>query len=119
MKKWQKIAIIGCGTCLVLAICAGIGGFLLLRHLGKAFMAGVENFDESKRPWTECSVPHPGSTPPLTFMQKSVHPFLAEYEYKVRFGIGTNAAERWLPLNCGGRTLINAYLYPADAIPTL
>lgn len=33
MKKWQKITLIGCSTCLVLALLAGVGGFLLLRHV--------------------------------------------------------------------------------------
>jgi len=110
MKRWQKITLIGCGTCLVLAACAGFGGFFLLRH---AFIASMEDFDESKQPWTECALPHPGVSSPLTFMQKSIHPFLAEYEYKIRFGTGTTTVERWLPLNCGGRTRMNAYWYPS------
>jgi hypothetical protein len=114
MKKWQKIALIGCSTCLVLAICAGITSLFVLRHIGRAFMASGENIDETKQSWTECAVPHPGGAPALTFMQRSIHPFLAEYEYKLRFGTGTNAVERWLRLNCGGRTRMNAYWYPSE-----
>ena len=64
MKKWQKITLIGCSTWLVLALFIGIAGFFVLRPT-----------------WDECGVPHPGSTPDLIFMQKSIHPFLAEYEY--------------------------------------
>ena len=114
MKKWKKITLIGCSTCLVLAVLGSIVGLLFLRHAAKSFVASTESFDESQEPWTECCVPHPGDIPALMFMQKSIHPFLAEYEYKVRFGDETNPIERWLPLNCGGRTRMNAYWYPAD-----
>jgi hypothetical protein len=33
MNKWQKITLIGCTTCLVLALLGGIGSFFLLRHI--------------------------------------------------------------------------------------
>ncbi|MGI5869082.1 MAG: hypothetical protein ACOX9C_06545 [Kiritimatiellia bacterium] len=115
MNKWGKTTLIGCRSFLMLAICIGIGGFFFLRHLGRSFfMLGIEDFDEAKQPWMECGIPHPSGTPEIVFMQKSIHPFLAEYEYKLRFGSGTNAVERWLPLNCGGRTRMNAYWYPSD-----
>jgi hypothetical protein len=111
MKNWPAVILVGCGTCVVLCLGVGTGGVLLLRHIGKELTARVENFDQSQQPWIECSVPHPGGTPALTFMEKSIHPFLAEYEYRVRFGTGSDAVERWLPLNCGGRTRMNAYWY--------
>lgn len=113
MKKWQKITLIGCSTCMVLAISLGIVGLLALRHLGRASMASIEDFVESRQ-WTTCRLPHPGETPALTFMQKSFHPFLAEYDYRIRIGTGSSSVERWLPTNCGGRTRMNAYWYPEE-----
>lgn len=69
-----------------------------------------------KLTWCECSLEYPGKQAPLNFLQKSLgHPFLAEYEYKIRFGTGKEAVECWLPVNTGGRTLMHAYWYPADA----
>jgi len=114
MEKWQKILVIDCSTCLVVAVCAGVGAFFVLHDPGRGIMTGIEGFDQSRQPWMECGVPHPGGTPAVTFLQRSIHPFLAEYEYKIRFGTGTNSLERWLPLNSGGRTRMNAYWYPSD-----
>jgi hypothetical protein len=116
MKKWQKITLIGCGTCFALAVVLVVSGFFLLRQIGKAFMAKVEDFDESKQPWVECAIPHPGNTPSLIFMQKSIHPFLAEYEYKVHFQRDEAHVDKPLPINCGGRTRMNVYLYPTNTI---
>lgn len=63
---------------------------------------------------TECIVPYPTSSSGVTFVQKHIHPFLAEYEYKIRFESGANLVERWLPRNIGGRTLMNVYWYPEE-----
>lgn len=45
----------------------------------------------------------------LAFEQASLHPFLAEYDYRLRFGKGGKAEYRKLRLNCGGRTYFNIY----------
>lgn len=111
MRKWQKLALFGCGTCFLLSLCFVIAGFVVLY----GFFHRIENFDKETQPWTERALPHPGETPAVTFMQRIAHPFLAEYDYKVRFGAGAAAVERWLPMNAGGRTRINAYWYaPTD-----
>jgi hypothetical protein len=114
MKKWQKRILIGCGACLVLVGVEGAAGFPVLRHVGHAIKAGAERFLGLEQPWVACGVPHPGATPGLTFMQKGIHPYLAEYEYMVRFEDGTNSVERWLYLHLSGRTRINAYWYPQE-----
>jgi hypothetical protein len=46
---------------------------------------------------------------PLAFEQASIHPFLAEYDYRLRFGGGDKAEYRKLRLNTGGRTYFNLY----------
>ncbi len=93
--------------------CVAISGLLVIRHTGKQFVAHVENFDETKQPWVSCAIAHPGGNPPIAFLQRRIHPFLAEYEYKLRTGEGTIAVERVLPVNVGGRTKMNAYWYPS------
>lgn len=45
----------------------------------------------------------------LVFEQQSVHPFLAEYNYRLRFGRSGEIRRQWLFMNCGGRTHFNIY----------
>ena len=47
--------------------------------------------------------------PPLAFEARSIHPFLAEYDYRVRFGNGGEAPTAPLMTNTGGRIYFNIY----------
>lgn len=115
MKKWQKRSVVGCGMVLVLAVADGVAGFPVLRQVGRTIQARTECFLGFEQPWTACGVPHPSATSKLTFLQKHLHPLYPEYEYKVRFGQGPQAAERWLPLNISHRpTRMKAYWYPQE-----
>ena len=49
------------------------------------------------------------SDPPLVFGECSIHPFLAEYDYRMRFGNGGEAPTVPLMTNTGGRTYFNIY----------
>ena len=49
------------------------------------------------------------SEPPLVFGECSIHPFLAEYDYRIRFGKGGDAPTATLMTNTGGRTYFNIY----------
>ena len=69
---------------------------------------------EDQRTWAECGIPVPEGHGELWFLRGRAHPFLAEYDRKLRFVIPKgNEAVRWLPPNVGGRTMINCYWYPA------
>jgi hypothetical protein len=49
------------------------------------------------------------SDPPLVFGECSIHPFLAEYDYRIRFGNCGDAPTAPLMTNTGGRTYFNIY----------
>ena len=49
------------------------------------------------------------STPPLVFEECSIHPFLAEYDYRIRFGNDRYPPTVPLMTNTGGRTYFNIY----------
>ena len=49
------------------------------------------------------------SDPPIVFGECSIHPFLAEYDYRIRFGNGGEAPTVLLMTNTGGRTYFNIY----------
>ena len=49
------------------------------------------------------------SEPPLVFEESAIHPFLAEYDYRIRFGNGGDAPTAPLMTNTGGRTYFNIY----------
>jgi hypothetical protein len=73
----------------------------------------AKHFDPAKQQWVECAIPLPDSSYHVTFLQKSIHPFLAEYDYAVRFRTPTlPESERPLPTNTGGPTEMNLYRYP-------
>jgi len=51
----------------------------------------------------------------IVFLRKCTHPFLAEYDRKIRFETNTiKGVTKPLPINCGGRTKINVYWYKAQ-----
>ena len=45
----------------------------------------------------------------IAFGAKSIHPFLAEYDYKLRFVNAGKRSSQWLFTNTGGRTHFNIY----------
>lgn len=127
MTNRKKIAVIGCGTCIMLGLGLAVAAFFVIKSIDEAvseclsedalaegIIDSFAEFNKEKQPWIECEVSHPGNDASITFLQRTIHPFLAEYEYKVRFGVGQDAVERWLPLNCGGRTVMNVYWYPVS-----
>lgn len=68
------------------------------------------NFDEEEQQWIECTIPLPEEDGTLSFLRRHIHPFMAEYSRKVRIGIPDDKPVCCpLPINVGGRTLINVY----------
>ena len=48
----------------------------------------------------------------IDFGSQSIHPFLAEYNYRLRFDDGKRVSTHYLHTNCGGRTFFNVYRLP-------
>lgn len=56
--------------------------------------------------WSGVSVPVSGDSTSVRFERRSAHPFLAEYDRRLRLANGSIVD---LPMNPGGRTLIHVY----------
>jgi hypothetical protein len=66
--------------------------------------------DVSKDTWTECPVTCDWTEGKVVFLRKHIHPIMAEYKRKFRLDIvDQNSVYCPLPVNGGGRTLINVY----------
>ena len=66
--------------------------------------------DVSKDTWTECPVTCDWTEGKVVFLRKHIHPIMAEYKRKFRLDIvDQNSVYCPLPINGGGRTLINVY----------
>ena len=92
------------GTALV---CAGIYLIWSMRDLN--------NFDRKSEPWSTISLPAVQNCE-IAFEQRSSHPFLAEYDYRIRLGKGRDKAYFWLWPNTGGRTFVNVYRVADDKL---
>ncbi len=53
---------------------------------------------------------------PIAFEQRPIHPFLAEYDYRIRLGERNNRRYFRLWTNTGGRTYINVYRVSEDKL---
>ena len=73
--------------------------------------AELENFDEQVEPWVECSFNVPNRPERIVFLRQCAHPFLAEYNRKLRIERpGANPAIFSLLMDTGGVNVINVYL---------
>lgn len=111
MSRTAKNVLLGLGVGLVvlaLVICLG--------HLAvKSLYGPVEGFDEESQPWSECAVQLPNESGRVVLLRRCLHPLFAEYDRQIRFEVGDDPnTVCWLPTNCGGRTCINVYWYPAN-----
>ena len=61
-----------------------------------------------KGEWRSSWLPPEGNTR-IAFQQQSIHPFLAEYNYRLRFTRDGQKFYQMLFTNCGGRTHFNIY----------
>ena len=113
MKRRTSFAIAAVGL-----VAAGVLGALAFRGeiatylLHRELMREAKQFDPSKQPWVECAIPLPDPSYRLVFLERLIHPMVAEYDYMVRFrSPGLAEAEKPLPTNTGGRTEMNVYWY--------
>jgi hypothetical protein len=115
---------------LLCLLCAGLSGLvgsvLMVRRaqarLREWTLPDPENFEA---PWIEVELPLPQGAEAygrVTFMRRAAHPVLAEYDRKLRVQPPDDPAQEIeMPMNVGGRTLINVYWIEQgiDGQPTL
>jgi len=81
--------------------------------MGRAVWEGFDQWDPNEQPWVECPVDLPEETGRVVFLRRHAHPFLAEYDRKIRYEFAGGAVTRDLPMNTGGKTHISVYYYAA------
>lgn len=67
--------------------------------------AGIENY---RSEWRNRRLPAEGDTK-IVFQEQSIHPFLAEYDYRIRFSRDGEHTYKLLFTNSGGNTYFNLY----------
>lgn len=75
-----------------------------------SIMIFISNFDfvNYRGEWRKCDFADEGVTK-VSFERRSIHPFMAEYEYRLRFARDGRESTVPLMLNSGGRTYFNIY----------
>ncbi len=68
----------------------------------------VQRNSESKADWRTAWLPREENTG-IAFQEQPIHPFLAEYNYRLRFSRDGEQSYQFLLTNTGGRTLFNLY----------
>lgn len=58
--------------------------------------------------WRKYELPPENGTE-IAFEERGIHPFLAEYDYRLRFEKNGECRYHYLPTNCGGRTYFKLY----------
>lgn len=77
------------------------------------FWGCFDDFDRAQQPWVQCAIELPDGSGQVVFMRRNAHPFLAEYDRRIRLEtLSFGNVVRALPMNVGGRTKINVYWYP-------
>ncbi len=75
----------------------------------------LRDYDRESAAWSTIFLPKLQDCP-IAFEQRPTHPFLAEYDYRIRLGKRNNQAFFRLWANTGGRTYLNVYRVSEDKL---
>lgn len=109
MKK-KLIILLAFGIIVLALSVTHVANIVSKQKAANEFWGSFENFDVNKQPWIECIIELPDEKDEIVFLRQHSHPFLAEYNRKIRF---TQEKERALLPNTGGQTNIQVYYYEA------
>ena len=106
-RRWLLWSILGCGGLLFVGALLSV---IFVLWAGISFWRYAENWDKKDEPWVECAFDVPDSAVRVVFLRQHAHPFLAEYDRKIRLeSPGKDPVTLDLPPNTGGQTMINVY----------
>ena len=87
---------------------ACIPGFCSSAYSGIRLAIALHSGERYVGDWRSFELP-PEQGVELAFEERPIHPFQAEYEYRLRFGKADGAVYRYLRVSTGGRTAFNLY----------
>jgi hypothetical protein len=114
MKSKKDIVLIVRWIIAVLIITVCALPFILAAVYYSLMVINSRHFDEATEPWMVCTIDHADLETQITLLRKSVHSHLAEYQYKIRFGVPPESVEKPLFFSGGGVSLIDFYWYPGN-----
>ena len=101
-KKYNPLPSLGCFALLWIPT-AAFGMFLAIMTFGFSISKDSTHSEWSTE-WLNI-----GTKEKIAFESQSIHPFLAEYNYRLRFVQEGKSHRQWLFINTGGRTHFNIY----------
>ena len=101
-KKYNPLPSLGCFALLWIPT-AALGMFLAIMTFGFSISKDSTHSEWSTE-WLNI-----GTKEKIAFESQSIHPFLAEYNYRLRFVQEGKSHRQWLFINTGGRTHFNIY----------
>ena len=101
-KKYDPLPSLGCFAILCIPT-AAFGMFLAIMTFGFSISKDSTHSEWSTE-WLNI-----GTKEKIAFESQSIHPFLAEYNYRLRFVQEGKSHRQWLFINTGGRTHFNIY----------
>jgi hypothetical protein len=114
MKKVLRTILVGFIICIVVALLFSVVAFYLYPSLGKTIKPHIKSAYRSMPLQISCTIPIPPEHGTLVFVRHGVHPFLSEYQYKLKLIKGSTVLERSLPSDSRSLALVNTYWYPAN-----
>lgn len=97
------------------AVFAGLTAIITAISVFFAVFSFPVSFDKESDSWSTIFLPKLQGCP-VAFEQRPTHPFLAEYDYRIRLGERNNSAYFRLWPNTGGRTYLNVYRVSEDKL---
>lgn len=97
------------------AVFAGLAAIIAALSVLFAVFGFPPSFDKESASWSTIFLPKIQECP-IAFEQRPSHPFLAEYDYRIRLGERDNSACFRLWPNTGGRTYLNVYRVSDDKL---
>ncbi len=99
--------------CVLLVIPAAVAGLMVYMAASFAITVNMARGGNYRSPWKNCGLPiQTEDGEKVFFCARSIHPFLAEYDYRIAVQKSEKTAARWLFCNTGGRTLFHLYRLP-------
>ena len=105
-------AFLGIGAILFVILSFSLWFYSVFAPIGDTFWEQFDDWSLDQEPWVEVGFDLPNNIGHIVLLRQHAHPFLAEYNRKIRLEMpNQKPVTLELPVNVGGRILIRVYLY--------
>jgi len=115
-QKWPKWKLIGCVSIISLFLVVVAFKLLATVIISSAVWEPMDDWSQDSEPWIETSFELPNNKGLLVLLLQQAHPFLAEYNRKLRLETPHQEPTTLnLPINTGWQELTNVYLHTVSS----